>query len=123
MLAMKLCLNYKRRQSKKVNQAMIVQKKAIYFDVRKTMSTPSIYLVTQKLPQIYIANYATFPIQIRKIAVHICGNFWVSIYSRVNKLPPTLYTEYFENISFHHSLSLSLSFPSSTSFILFYLYF
>ena len=35
------------------------------------------YWVTQKLPQIYTANYATFSIQIRKITVQICGNFWV----------------------------------------------
>ena len=39
-----------------------------------------IYWVTQKLPQIYTANYVTFPIQIRKIKVHICGNFWVTQY-------------------------------------------
>ena len=36
------------------------------------------YLVTQKLPQIYTANHATFQIQIRKITVHIGGNFWVT---------------------------------------------
>ena len=35
------------------------------------------YWVTQKLPQIYTANHATFPIQIHKIAVQICSNFWV----------------------------------------------
>ena len=34
--------------------------------------------VTQKLPQIYTANYATFPIRIRRITVQICGNFWVT---------------------------------------------
>ena len=33
------------------------------------------YWVTQKLPQIYTANHATFPIRIRKITVQICGNF------------------------------------------------
>ena len=38
------------------------------------------YWVTQKLPQIYTANHATFPIQIRKITVQICGNFWVTQY-------------------------------------------
>mgnify|MGYP001267233599 CR=1 FL=1 len=36
------------------------------------------YWVIQKLPQIYTENYATFPIQIRKITVQICGNFWVT---------------------------------------------
>ena len=36
------------------------------------------YWVTQKLPQIYTAYHATFPIQIRKITVQICGNFWVT---------------------------------------------
>ena len=38
------------------------------------------FWVTQKLPQIYTANHATFPIQIRKIKVQICGNFWVTQY-------------------------------------------
>ena len=38
------------------------------------------YWVTQKLPQIYTANLATFPIRIRKITVQICGNFWVTQY-------------------------------------------
>ena len=38
------------------------------------------YWVTQKLPQIYTANRATFPIRIRKITVQICGNFWVTQY-------------------------------------------
>ena len=38
------------------------------------------YWVTQKLPQIYTANHATFPIQIRKITLQICGNFWVTQY-------------------------------------------
>ena len=36
--------------------------------------------VVHKLPQIYTANHATFPIQIRKITVQICGNFWVTQY-------------------------------------------
>ena len=36
------------------------------------------YWVTQK--QIYTANHATFPIQIRKITVQICSNFWVTEY-------------------------------------------
>ena len=38
------------------------------------------YWVTQKLPQMYTDNNATFPIRIRKITVHICGNFWVTQY-------------------------------------------
>ena len=38
------------------------------------------YWVTQKLPQIYTANYTTFPIRIRKITVQICGHFWVTQY-------------------------------------------
>ena len=38
----------------------------------------TVYWVTQKLPQIYTANHATFPLQIRKITVQICGNFWVT---------------------------------------------
>ena len=38
------------------------------------------YWVTPKLPQIYTANHATFPIRIRKITVQICGNFWVTQY-------------------------------------------
>ena len=36
--------------------------------------------MTQKLPQIYTANHATFPIRIRKLTVQICGNFWVTQY-------------------------------------------
>ena len=36
------------------------------------------YWVTQKLPQIYTANPATFPIQMRNITVQICGNFCVT---------------------------------------------
>ena len=36
--------------------------------------------MTQKLPHICTANHATFPIQIRKITVQICGNFWVTQY-------------------------------------------
>ena len=36
------------------------------------------YWVTQKLPQIYTANHATFQILIRKITVQICGKFWVT---------------------------------------------
>ena len=39
------------------------------------------YWVTQKLPQIYTKNHATFPIQKRKITVQICSNFWVTQYS------------------------------------------
>ena len=42
---------------------------------------PLVYLVTQKSPQIYTVNHATFPIQIRKITVQICGNFCVTQYS------------------------------------------
>ena len=34
--------------------------------------------MTQKLPQIYTAKQATFPIRVRKITVQICGNFWVT---------------------------------------------
>ena len=37
--------------------------------------------VTQKLPHIYTANQATFPIQIRKIAVQICDNLRVTQYA------------------------------------------
>ena len=52
------------------------------------------YWVTQKWPQIYTANHATLPIQIRKSTVQICGNFWVTQYYSIsipwvarNKLP------------------------------------
>ena len=41
-------------------------------------SISGLYWVTQKLPQIYTANHAIFPIRIRKITVQICGNFWVT---------------------------------------------
>ena len=36
------------------------------------------YWVTQKLPQTYKENHATFPIRIPKIIVQICGNFRVT---------------------------------------------
>ena len=38
--------------------------------------------MTKKLPQIYTANHANFPIRIRKITGHICGNFWVFLVTR-----------------------------------------
>ena len=38
----------------------------------------SSYWVVYKLPQINATNYTTFPIQIRKIKVQICSNFWVT---------------------------------------------
>ena len=37
--------------------------------------------MTQKLPQIYNANHATFPIRIRKMTVQIFDNFWVTQYT------------------------------------------
>ena len=37
------------------------------------------YWVAQKLPQIYTANHAIFPIRIRKFTVQMCGN-WVTQY-------------------------------------------
>ena len=40
--------------------------------------------MTQKLPRIYTANHATFPIRIRKITLQICGNFWVTEYVLFN---------------------------------------
>ena len=33
-------------------------------------------LIGPELPQIHTANHATFPRQIRKITIQICGNFW-----------------------------------------------
>ena len=41
-----------------------------------------IYWVPHKLPQIYTTNHATFPIQIHKITVQICGNFWGTQYNK-----------------------------------------
>ena len=38
------------------------------------------YWVTQKLPKIYTAKHATFQIQMRKITVQLCDNFWVTQY-------------------------------------------
>ena len=49
--------------------------------------TVSLYWVTQKLPQIYTANHATFPIRIRKTTVQIFGNIWATKYI------PTPYTK------------------------------
>ena len=42
-----------------------------------------LYWVPHKLPQKYTANHATFPIQIHKITVQICGNFWGTQYDPV----------------------------------------
>ena len=42
------------------------------------MCRKGVYWVIQKLPQIYTANNAIFPIRIRKLTVKICGNFWVT---------------------------------------------
>ena len=47
---------------------------------RNRNRNPHHYWVTQKLPRIYTENHSTFPIQIRKITVQICGNFWVTQY-------------------------------------------
>ena len=41
--------------------------------------------MTQKVPQIYTANHATFPIRIRKITVQISGNFWVTQYIEIQE--------------------------------------
>ena len=54
--------------------------------LRSTGSAHLQYWVTQMLPQIYTANHATFPIQIRRITVQICGNFWVTQYIHVTVL-------------------------------------
>ena len=45
----------------------------------------AIYWVTQKLPQTYTANDATFPIRLHKITVQICGNFWVTQYYKYHE--------------------------------------
>ena len=39
-----------------------------------------VVLADPEVTQIYTANHTTFPIQIRKITVQICGNFWVTQY-------------------------------------------
>ena len=56
----------------------------IYWFTRKakvgSANTKLRYWVTQKLPQIYTASHATFPIQTRKITLQIRGNFWVTQY-------------------------------------------
>ena len=49
------------------------------------------YCVTQKLPQICTANYATFSIRIHKITVQICGNFWGTFYN-IKMIEPATYT-------------------------------
>ena len=49
------------------------------------------YWVVHKLPQIYTANHATFPIQILKITVQICGNFWVTQYAYINRFIELLF--------------------------------
>ena len=53
-----------------------------------------IYWVTQKFPQIFNANHATFPIHIRKITVQLCGNFWVTQYNSGNKSCTNIHPRY-----------------------------
>ena len=48
----------------------------------------------QKLPQINTENQATFPIQIRKIILHVCGNFWVTQYVKQSHLFLDIITVY-----------------------------
>ena len=58
----------------------------VHFEnIHKIMDT---YWLTQKLPPIYTANHATFPIRIRKITVQICGNFWVTQYLHITEYEP-----------------------------------
>ena len=52
----------------------------------------ALYWVTQRLPQIYTANHATFPRQIRKIVVQICGNFWVTQHIYASLLQETVFS-------------------------------
>ena len=56
-------------------------KKHYTFGLIRGFLSAKCYWVTQKLPKIYTANHATFPIRIRKITVQICGNFWVTKYT------------------------------------------
>ena len=50
--------------------------------------TDGSYRELHKLPQIYIANHATFRIQMYAITVQICGNFWGTQYSSQHTLKP-----------------------------------
>ena len=47
------------------------------------------YWVTQKLPQIYVANHATFPIRIRKITVQIFSKKMNVTRLEINHYPHT----------------------------------
>ena len=58
-----------------------------------------VYWVTQKLPQIYTANHTTFPLHIRKVTVHICGNFWVIQYQAYWDYEKTIRIHYFKQKS------------------------
>ena len=56
----------------------------------------TILLGDPKVLQIYTANHVTFPIQLRKITVRICGNFWVIQYvTTMAVLLPVLIQTYF----------------------------
>ena len=61
-----------------INGQIIIQFHSPETSVINHVNKSNIYWVTQKLPQIYTANNATFPIRIRKIIVQICSNFWVT---------------------------------------------
>ena len=67
--------------------------------------------MTHKLPQIYTANHAIFPIQIRKITVHICGNFWVTQYqtTRENNVKNKILPETFlGRVGWHEVFLISI---------------
>ena len=57
-----------------------------YLHIDPNVTIISMYWVTQKLPQVYNSNHATLQIQIRKITVQICGNFWTTQYLGINSL-------------------------------------
>ena len=63
-----------------VENSMVAHDLAVSLEHKVTVFITMItkYWETQKLPQIYTANHATFPIRIRKITVPICSNFWVT---------------------------------------------
>ena len=59
----------------------IMNKRILEVDPKRIKMTER-YWVTQKLPQLYTAYRATFPIRILKITVQLCGNFWVAQYNQ-----------------------------------------
>ena len=79
------------------------------------------YRVAHKLPQIYTANHATFPIQIHKITVQISCNFWGTQYIKKKENQFGLVFSWRSNPRLHVCFCLFV-FMSAYMVVVFYMY-